>query len=95
MIRSELVAALAERFPQLRKDDSEASVDAILEAIAGAMAKGQRVEIRGFGAFSVSQHAPRVGRNPKTGSPVNVPGKRKAHFKPGKDLRDGVARLIR
>lgn len=95
MIRSELVAALAERFPQLRQEDSEASVDAILVAIAGAMAKGRRVEIRGFGSFSVSEYAPRVGRNPKTGAPVNVPGKRKARFKPGKALRDDVGRLVR
>lgn len=95
MIRSELVAALEERFPQLRKEDAKASVDAILVAISGTMAKGQRVEIRGFGSFSVSQHAPRVGRNPKTGERVDVAGKRKAHFKPGKDLRDGVGRLMR
>ncbi len=95
MIRSELVAALAERFPQLHVHDAEASVDVILAAIADAMAQGRRVEIRGFGSFTVSENAARVGRNPKTGERVEIPGKRRAHFKPGKDLRDGVNRLVK
>ena len=72
MIRSELVAALAEYFPQLGVQDAEASVDAILGAIADALAQGRRVEIRGFGSFSVSKNAARVGRNPKTGERVDV-----------------------
>lgn len=83
---------LAQRFPQLSVQDAEVSVDTILAAITDAMAQGRRVEIRGFGSFTVSESAPRVGRNPKTGERVYVPGKRKAHFKPGKDLRDCVNR---
>lgn len=70
--------------------DAEVSVDTILAANTGAMVQGRRVEIRGFGSFTVSVSAPRVGRNPKTGERVDVSGKRKAHFKPGKDLRDRV-----
>lgn len=94
MIRSELVTALAERFPQLRAQDAEASVDVILAAIADALTQRRRVEVRGFGSFTVSENAARVGRNPKTGESVDVPGKRRTHFKPGKDLRDGVSRQI-
>lgn len=90
MIRSEMATTLAQRFPQLSVQDAEVSVDTILSAMTGAMVQGRRIEIRGFGSFTVSESAPRVGRNPKTGERVNVPGKRKAHFKPGKDLRDCV-----
>lgn len=92
MIRSEMATTLAQRFPQLSVQDAEVSVDAILAAITGAMVQGRRVEIRGFGSFAVSESAPRVGRNPKTGERVDVPGKRKAHFKTGKELRDRVNR---
>ncbi len=87
-----MATTLAQRFPQLSVQDAEVSVDTMLSAITGAMVQGRRVEIRGFGSFTVSESAPRVGRNPKTGERVNVPGKRKAHFKPGKHLRDCVIR---
>lgn len=93
MNRSELVEKLAERMTQLYVRDAQAGVDAILSAITVTLAKGGRVEIRGFGAFTTSQLAPRIGRNPRTGERVGVPGKRTARFKPGGDLKAGVNRV--
>jgi integration host factor subunit beta len=90
MTRSELIERLAEQFPQLVAKDAEFAVRAILEAMARTLANGQRIEIRGFGSFAVSYRPPRVGRNPKSGEKVLVPGKRVPHFKPGKDLREQV-----
>ncbi len=90
MTRSELIERLAERFPQLVAKDAEFAVRAILEAMARTLAAGQRIEIRGFGSFAVSYRPPRVGRNPKSGEQVMVPGKRVPHFKAGKDLRERV-----
>jgi integration host factor subunit beta len=88
MTRSELVAALAQRFPGLMLKDADVSVKEILEAIAGTLAKGHRVEIRGFGSFSLNYRPPRMGRNPKTGEKVAVEGKYTPHFKAGKELRE-------
>lgn len=88
MTRSELVAALAQRFPGLVLKDADVSVKEILEAIAGTLAKGHRVEIRGFGSFSLNYRPPRLGRNPKTGEKVEVGGKYVPHFKAGKELRE-------
>lgn len=88
MTRSELVAALAQRFPGLMLKDADVSVKEILEAIAGTLAKGHRVEIRGFGSFSLNYRPPRIGRNPKTGEKVEVGGKYVPHFKAGKELRE-------
>ena len=90
MTRSELIERLAEQFPQLVAKDAEFAVRTILEAMARTLASGQRIEIRGFGSFDVSYRPPRVGRNPKSGEKVLVPGKRVPHFKPGKDLREQV-----
>jgi len=90
MTRSELIERLAEQFPQLVAKDAEFAVRTILEAMASTLATGQRIEIRGFGSFDVSYRPPRVGRNPKSGEKVLVPGKRVPHFKPGKDLREQV-----
>ena len=90
MTRSELIERLAEQFPQLVAKDAEFAVRAILDAMARTLAGGQRIEIRGFGSFAVSYRPPRVGRNPKSGDKVLVPGKRVPHFKPGKDLREQV-----
>lgn len=90
MTRSELIERLAEHFPQLVAKDAEFAVRTILEAMARTLASGQRIEIRGFGSFAVSYRPPRVGRNPKSGEKVLVPGKRVPHFKPGKDLREQV-----
>jgi len=88
--KSELIAALAARYPQLAARDADDAVKTVLNALTQAMASGQRIEIRGFGSFSLSQRAPRIGRNPKSGEQVRVPGKRVPHFKAGKELRERV-----
>jgi integration host factor subunit beta len=87
MIRSELLQALARENPELRAEDIERAVDTFFDEIAGRLAKGGRVELRGFGAFSTRQRDPRKGRNPRTGDTVDVPGKRVPYFKPGKEMR--------
>ena len=87
MLRSELVAKLQEEFQPLRAADVEHAVDVVLEEIAGALAADGRVELRGFGAFSVRKREARSGRNPRTGASVSVAAKRVPFFKPGKDLR--------
>ena len=90
MTRSDLVEALAERFGQLTQRDTEVAVKAILDAMGDALVKGHRIEIRGFGSFSVNRRAPRIGRNPRSGESVMIPEKRVPHFKPGKALREQV-----
>lgn len=90
MTRSDLVAKLAERFPQWTQRDTEFAVKTMLDAMTDALAKGHRIEIRGFGSFSVNRRPPRVGRNPRSGAPVTIPEKLVPHFKPGKALREGV-----
>jgi integration host factor subunit beta len=90
MTKSELISNLAARFPQLVTRDAEMSAAVILTAIAHTLKEGQRVEIRGFGSFTVTERAQRMGRNPKTGDQVVVPSKRVPHFKAGKDLRERV-----
>jgi integration host factor subunit beta len=88
--KSELIAALAARYPQLAARDTDYAVKTVLDAMAQALATGQRIEIRGFGSFSLSRRSPRVGRNPKSGEQVLVPGKQVPHFKAGKELRERV-----
>jgi len=90
MTRSELIALLAERFPQLVQKDSEMAVTEILGAIHAALVHGDRVEIRGFGVFDLNHRTPRQARNPKTGEPVAVPAKWVPAFKAGKELRERV-----
>ena len=90
MTRSDLVEALAARFSQLTQRDAEFAVKAILDAMGDALVKGHRIEIRGFGSFSVNRRAPRIGRNPRSGESVMIPEKRVPHFKPGKALREQV-----
>ncbi|CAM3973244.1 integration host factor subunit beta [Bordetella tumulicola] len=90
MTKSELIAALAARYPQLAARDTDYAVKTMLDAMAQALASGQRIEIRGFGSFSLSQRSPRIGRNPKSGEQVLVPGKQVPHFKAGKELRERV-----
>lgn len=90
MTKSELIAALAASHKQLAASDIDLAVKTILDTMVESLAKGQRIEIRGFGSFSLSQRAPRIGRNPKTGEQVSVPGKRVPHFKAGKELRERV-----
>ncbi|MDE2362960.1 MAG: integration host factor subunit beta [Hyphomicrobiales bacterium] len=88
MIKSELVHRIASRNPQLFQRDVENIVNAILDEITNALARGDRVELRGFGAFSVKKRDPRVGRNPRTGEPVKVDGKSVPFFKTGKEMRE-------
>lgn len=90
MTRSDLVARLAERFGQLTQRDAEFAVKTILDAMSEALAKGHRIEIRGFGSFALNYRPPRVGRNPKSGEKVQVPEKYVPHFKAGKELRERV-----
>ena len=90
MTKSELIARLAERYPQLVAKDTELAVKTILDAMATSLSRGQRIEIRGFGSFDLNYRPPRVGRNPKTGAAVELAGKYVPHFKPGKALRERV-----
>jgi integration host factor subunit beta len=85
-----LIEKLAADFPGIQVKDVEASVKEILEQMAATLASNERIEIRGFGSFSLHFRAPRVGRNPKTGDKVELDGKYVPHFKPGKELRDRV-----
>lgn len=88
MIKSSLVQTIAEQNPHLYQRDVEIIVNAILNEITEALANGDRVELRGFGAFSVKNRGARVGRNPRTGERVEVEEKWVPFFKTGKDLRD-------
>jgi integration host factor subunit beta len=88
--KSELIALLASRYPQLALRDMDFAVKTVLDSMTQALASGQRIEIRGFGSFSLSTRSPRVGRNPKSGEKVMVPGKQVPHFKAGKELRERV-----
>ncbi len=87
MLRSELVSRLQEEMAPLRAADVESAVEIVLDEIAVALAEGGRVELRGFGAFSVRKRDARTGRNPRTGATVKVAAKRVPFFKPGKELR--------
>ena len=88
MIKSELIARLAEQNPHLYQRDVERIVMTVFDEITGALQRGDRVELRGFGAFSVKSRPARIGRNPRTGDPVTVPEKFVPFFKTGKDLRE-------
>ncbi|MBI4938639.1 MAG: integration host factor subunit beta [Nitrosomonadales bacterium] len=90
MTRSDLIARLAERYPQLLAKDAELAVKVILDTLSGSLARGGRIEIRGFGSFSLNYRPPRIGRNPKSGDRVQVPAKHVPHFKAGKELRERV-----
>lgn len=88
MIKSELVQRIAERNPHLYQRDVENIVNAILDEVIGALSRGDRVELRGFGAFSVKNRPARVGRNPRTGEQVDVSEKFVPFFKTGKEMRE-------
>ena len=90
MTKSELIELLAEQQPHLSQADVELAVRSIIEQLSKALADGDRIEIRGFGSFCLHYRPPRMGRNPKTGDPVALPGKHVPHFKPGKELRERV-----
>lgn len=90
MTKSELIARLAVRFPQLVAKDADMAVKVVLDAMTAALARNDRIEIRGFGSFALNYRPPRVGRNPKSGEKVQVPAKHVPHFKAGKELRERV-----
>ena len=90
MTKSELIAELARQNPNLYLRDIERIVETVFDTITQALSRGERVELRGFGAFSTKQRAARTGRNPRTGASVSVAAKRLPFFKTGKDLRDHV-----
>jgi len=90
MTKSELIEALARNQSHLKADDVDLAVKTLLEQMSTALATGERIEIRGFGSFSLHFRPPRTGRNPKTGDSVALPGKYVPHFKPGKELRERV-----
>jgi len=90
MTKSELIERIAERQDQLSLKDIELGIKLMLEHMSDRLASGERIEIRGFGSFSLHYRAPRIGRNPKTGESVELDGKCVPHFKPGKELRDRV-----
>jgi integration host factor subunit beta len=95
MTKSDLIARLAGRFPQLVAKDADFAVKMILDAMSEALTRGDRIEIRGFGSFALSFRPPRVGRNPKSGDKVSVPEKWVPHFKAGKELRERVDDALR
>ena len=90
MTKSELIELLARRQPHLKADDVDLSVKSLLQMMGTALAEGDRIEVRGFGSFSLHYRPPRTGRNPKTGDTVALAGKHVPHFKPGKELRERV-----
>lgn len=94
MTKSELIEILARKQPQLNSKDVELAVKTILEHMAQVLASGERIEIRGFGSFSLHYRPPRVGRNPKTGDSVQLGAKYVPHFKPGKELRERVDQAV-
>ncbi|GAB0152404.1 MULTISPECIES: integration host factor subunit beta [Marinobacterium] len=90
MTKSELIERLIDAHPELSVKDVELAVKTMLDHMTDALSTGERIEIRGFGSFSLHYRAPRMGRNPKTGEAVPLPAKHVPHFKPGKELRDQV-----
>jgi len=90
MTKSELIELIATKQQHLVYKDVELAVKTLLEHMSEALSSGHRIEIRGFGSFSLHHRPPRIGRNPKTGEPVALPGKHVPHFKPGKQLRQRV-----
>lgn len=90
MTKSELIERLVQRHTHLSQKDVELAVKSLLEEVSKTLASGGRIEIRGFGSFSVHHRPARMGRNPKTGQAVEIPEKYVPHFKPGKEMRERV-----
>ncbi|WP_416224089.1 integration host factor subunit beta [Thiohalophilus sp.] len=90
MTKSELIEILSQKQSQLAYKDVELAVKTMLDHMATTLANGERIEIRGFGSFSLHYRPPRIGRNPKTGDSVELEAKYVPHFKPGKELRERV-----
>jgi integration host factor subunit beta len=92
MIKSDLVLRISHQNPHLYLHDVEKIVDAIFDEIINSMARGKRIELRGFGTFSVKFHEARTGRNPRTGAQVSVPRRAHSHFKTGKEMKERLNR---
>jgi len=90
MTKSELIEVLSQRQAQLAYKDVELAIKTIIEHMSNTLSAGERIEIRGFGSFSLHYRPPRVGRNPKSGEPVSLPAKYVPHLKPGKQMRERV-----
>ena len=90
MMKSELIERIARKQSHLAYKDVELAVKSLLEQMSNSLSNGERIEIRGFGSFSLHYRPPSAGRNPKTGDSVSLPGKHVPHFKPGKELRERV-----
>ncbi|MGB1236958.1 MAG: integration host factor subunit beta [Pseudomonadales bacterium] len=90
MTKSELIELLIDKHPELSVKDVELAVKTMLDQMTEALSDGGRIEVRGFGSFSLHYRAPRIGRNPKTGESVELVAKYVPHFKPGKELREQV-----
>ena len=88
--KSTLIDRISQKIKYLGHKDTELAVKTLLEQIISSLETGERTEIRGFGSFSLHYRKPRIGRNPKTGEPVSLPGKNSTHFKPGKILRQKI-----
>ena len=95
MTRSELIELISSQQSQLSTKDVELAVKLMIEHMAETLSSGERIEIRGFGSFSLHYREPRQGRNPKTGDSVELEGKHVPHFKPGKELRERVNRSLK
>jgi integration host factor subunit beta len=95
MTRSELIELIASQQSQLSTKDVELAVKLMIAHMAETLSSGERIEIRGFGSFSLHYREPRQGRNPKTGDSVDLEGKHVPHFKPGKELRERVNRSLK
>ena len=94
MTKSELIEILGQRQRHLKNEDVEMAVRTLLEMMSASLASGGRIEVRGFGSFSLHYRPPRTGRNPKTGDAVALAGKHVPHFKPGKELRERVSDVM-
>ena len=94
MTKSKLIEILLQEQPHLKLEDVELAVKTILDLMSQSLADGERIEIRGFGSFCLHYRPPRIGRNPKSGEPVNLSEKYVPHFKPGKQLRERVNNQI-
>ena len=94
MTKSELIEILSRRQAHLKADDVDLAVKSLLDMMGAALSQDERIEIRGFGSFSLHFRPPRMGRNPKTGASVALTGKHVPHFKPGKELRERVSDVI-
>jgi integration host factor subunit beta len=90
MTRPELIAALVARHPHLLPTDVDMATRQVLDQLTDTLARGERIEVRGFGSFDLRYHPPRMGRNPKTGTKIALPARYSPHFKPGAQLRGRV-----